>query len=209
VTADRRHSFLWLDLETTGLDPATGRILEWAVVLAADDAEGDMMPVEEYSSVVAVPRAVALGLCDDFVKRMHTANGLFDACNAATDDPGADLATAEAFIVDLIGGEATRGVILAGSTVHFDLAWIRVHMPTLARCLSHRCFDVSTLKMAERGWFDATFHVTEDRTVHHRALPDVLASLVAAKAWREVVAARSGCDCDHRPQCSKYESGGA
>jgi oligoribonuclease len=186
---ERRHGFLWLDLETTGLDPANGMILEWAAVLAADDADGDMVPVESYTGVIHVPRSIAWGMCDEYVRKMHTVNGLFDACDQA--DPSNTLAEAEAFLVQLVGGETARGVVLAGSTIAFDQAWLRVHMPTLTRCLHYRTFDVSTLKMAERSWFDATFYTTQDRDPAHRALPDVLKSLEAAAAWRKAVTERT------------------
>ncbi len=39
-----RHRFLWLDLETTGIDPAAGLILEYAAVLC-DDARDDFARV--------------------------------------------------------------------------------------------------------------------------------------------------------------------
>jgi oligoribonuclease len=177
--SERQHQFLWLDLETTGLDPVKGKILEWAVVLAADDAEGDLEPVESFSSVVKVPRAEAWALSDDYVRKMHTANGLFDACDQAENT----LEAGESFIIDLIGGPAIKGVILAGSSVHFDLSWIRVHMPRLAACLSYRVLDVSTIKILERAYFDPAFSVDADKVVKHRALDDVLASLTAARAY--------------------------
>lgn len=73
-----------------------------------------------------------------------------------------------------------RSVVLAGSTVAFDQSFLRVHMPGLAELLSHRCFDVSTLKMADRAWADQPFKKAEA----HRAMPDILESLKHAKEIR-------------------------
>lgn len=155
--------------------------MEWAVVLAADDADGDLTPVESFSAVVHSPREETLALCDAYVTNMHTVNGLVDACAESE----TTLEAGESFIIELIGGPKTKGVILAGSSVHFDLSWVRVHMPALAACLSHRVLDVSTLKLVERAYFDPAFCVEADRVPKHRALDDVLASLEAARLWHE------------------------
>jgi oligoribonuclease len=173
--SDPRHQYLWLDLETTGLDPHTCHILEWAVVLAADDADGDMQPIEQYSSVIGT-KALVLAM-DPYVTKMHTANGLLAEC-AVSDTT---LKESEEFLIALIGGHETRGVVLAGASVHFDLAFLRVHMPRFAKCLSHRVLDVSTLKAAERAWGDGFADAT---VVAHRALSDVLVSLSEARVIR-------------------------
>lgn len=182
------HSFLWLDLETTGLDPHKCRILEWAVVLAADDREGDMSVVESFDNVIGFGLAVeggdfeqlkaAKAEMDPYVLNMHTKNGLLQDCI----DSDETLASAEDFLVSLVENMgATKGqIVLAGSTVAFDLGFIRVHMPRFAHYLSHRCFDVSTLKMAERDWAGQAFKKAEA----HRALPDILESLEHAAEIR-------------------------
>ncbi len=174
-TVTRKHSYLWIDLEATGLDPRECRILEWAVILAADDRGGDMRPVREYTSVVSLDAKgweEAQREMDPFVLDMHTKNGLLaECCGSDT-----TLAEGEAFLIalcqELTGMQEApeRGqIVLAGSTVHFDLGFIRAHMPSFARWLSHRCFDVSTLKMAERDWAGEPFA----KANAHRALPDI------------------------------------
>jgi oligoribonuclease len=172
-----KHQYLWLDIETTGLDPHKCRILEWAVVLAADDADGDMQPVEQYASVIGIEPSATIPEMDDFVRKMHNANGLLAECLMST----TTLAESEAFLIELVGGPETRGVVLAGGSVHFDLGFLRVHMPRFARCLSHRVLDVSTLKAAERTWGDG---FADPTVTPHRALSDVLVSLSEARVIR-------------------------
>jgi oligoribonuclease len=176
------HQFLWVDLETTGLYPHEGAILEWAAVLAADDKDGDMSPVAEYSSVVHYTPNLDHSI-DPYVQHMHTVNGLWDEC-AASDTT---LAESEDFLCslvdDLAGTSPAKGIILAGGSVHFDLAWIRVHMPEFAKRLHYRVFDVSTLKAATRVWGPGFVDVKANA---HRALLDVRASLAEAKALREL-----------------------
>jgi oligoribonuclease len=171
-----KHQFLWIDLETTGLDPHTCRILEWAAVLAADDRDGDMQPVAQFASVIGCAEDIELEM-DDFVRRMHTDNGLLAECYAST----TTLVESEDFLIELVGGPDTRGTILAGASVHFDLGFLRVHMPRFAACLSHRVLDVRALKLAENAWGDG---LADTKVVAHRALSDVLVSLSEARVLR-------------------------
>jgi oligoribonuclease len=174
-----KHEFLWLDLETTGLHANTCQILEWAVVLAADDRGGDMRPITQYEGVIHVADTDALEM-DPFVRNMHTQNGLLDACR----ESDASLAESDDFLAGVCAdlGAAPRSIVLAGASVHFDLAFIRVHMPAFAAYLSHRVFDVSTLKRALESWGPPGVKIKRDPA--HRAMPDVIQSLDEARQWR-------------------------
>ena len=188
------HEFLWLDLETTGLINAkpgglyafgddAGHILEFAAVLAADDRAGDLSVVQAYEGAVHydAPEAFAM---DPFVLKMHTDNGLFADCRAST----ISLADADEFLYglccELAGNKRPRGITLAGNSVHFDLQWVRVHMPLFASALHHRVFDVSTLQRAAMINVEGYEPL---RANAHRALDDLYQSLAAYKAWREAV----------------------
>lgn len=186
------HEFLWLDFETTGLKPSECKILEWAVVLAADDRHGDMTPIQQYSSPVRYysseeEKRLVLELTDPFVVDMHTKNGLWAEC----DDTDHTIEEADEFLVSLCTelGAKPRQIVLAGASVHFDLAFAREHLPRFAEYLSHRVFDVSTLKRAHMSW-GAGEEIKRDPA--HRALPDVLESLAETKQWRERCAWVSG-----------------
>lgn len=189
-----KHQFLWLDLETTGLDPhAPGMtVLEWAAVLAEDDTGGSYAPVQEYTGVI--------GQTEDIVKQMdlrvvtmHWSNHLLQDCYASKDT----LAEADDFLYELCcelaGSRKPRGITLAGNSVHFDLAWIRVFLPRLAGACSHRVHDISTLLRAAEIWcpgfqrdeLDANGDKVQPA---HRALPDVMASLRFARRVRDAMA---------------------
>lgn len=147
-------SIIWLDLETTGLDPREGYLLEVAVQGA--DASDPLRLGEMACTPVRIAPATAHAACDDYVRRMHTENGLFSDCQASLLSLGeVDEALAKAF--RLSEGERVSGQrhMLAGNSVgSFDLQWVREHLPQFARTLSHRVFDVSTLiAFAEMlGW---------------------------------------------------------
>jgi len=171
-----RHQYLWIDLETTGLVPGAGRILEWAAVLAEDDRGGSFTPVQQYSAAVHYEPAEYLPGMSVFVRRMHTANGLLADVAAST----TTLAESEAFLCALLDdlGVPQGGVSIAGASVHFDLAWIGCWMPELRKRLSHRVFDVSTLTRCVRTYGPGIELAPRER---HRALPDILATLEDAR----------------------------
>lgn len=178
----RKHQFMWIDLETTGLVPGRDAILEFAVILAADDREGDMSAVEEYSGVLRFTRqARETVLPDQFVTDMHSRNGLWAECEASE----TTLSDVEDFFLETFGQNGSaRGLVLAGNSVHFDQAFVRHHMPRFAACLSHRVLDVSTLTAAVRAWREG-FEPT--RAEGHRALSDIRASLDTARRIREML----------------------
>ena len=176
------HNYFWFDLETTGLDEHAGVLLEWGLALANDEKDGDMQVTDEWSGVVHhTVHALADLTIDPFVMRMHTDNGLWKEVDEST----ITLAESDEFLAGLCcevaGRDDVRGIILAGNSVHFDLRWVRVHLPKFAKHLSHRVFDVSTLKGAETSWGEPLEYPEANA---HRALPDVRASIAAAAAYR-------------------------
>ena len=176
------HQFLWLDLETTGLDPASGVPLEFAAVLCEDARGDDFRVVQSFTSAIhhEVDALDALRI-DRTVLDMHAANGLWKDVQLAS----VSVADVDAFLAalaaDLTGGRE-RAVRLAGSSVHFDLAWCRVHFPTFARYLSHRVLDVTTLRAAVDVWAPAP--VAWPKRDAHRALADIMASIAEARVAR-------------------------
>lgn len=173
------HEFLWFDLETTGLNPQEDCILEMGGALVNDGPGGDFEVVDTFDTVIQPSYMPALANMDPFVVNMHTKLGLLAAVNAGE---GVSLADAEQFLCDLIP-EGSK-VVLAGHSVHFDLGFVRVHMPKFAARCSHRVFDVSTLKHAEFAWGDSGHLLTPAGGPAHRALADVLESISSARAFK-------------------------
>lgn len=193
MTTQARHNFIWCDLETTGTDPRLpgARILEAAVVLAADDRAGDLSIVDDVSVVIRATDEdikaawASMPLKDaTFVHKMHTDNGLLGECAASEFTVEEVDAYLFAWAQEFTGQRKPYGLILAGFSVHFDRDWIRVHMPQFSSCLSHRVFDVSTLKAAARIAIDG---YDPPKGNAHRALEDIRESLRSYAEWREVM----------------------
>jgi len=159
--------YLWIDLETTGLDPDNDRIIEVGLFLSEHHVH-----VTDAQSVLITPDKVAWELMqqDLFVQTMHTENDLLkDMEYFGTVLPE----DAEDQILEELDKHYPEGLLtLAGASVHFDRAFIRNWMPRLDRRLSHRHMDVSALRM----FFDSQGYASvgqKDRETKHRALDDV------------------------------------
>tara|TARA_R110000822_G_scaffold289945_1_gene411988 strand:- start:258 stop:842 length:585 start_codon:yes stop_codon:yes gene_type:complete len=158
--------YLWIDLETTGLNPEYDRIMEVGWFLSEHHEI-----VTDVQSVLITPDKIAWELMqqDLFVQSMHTENGLLKDMDAFGTIMPED---AEDQILEDLDKHQVATPILAGSSVHFDRAFIRNWMPRLDRRLSHRHMDTSALKML----FDSNGYQSvgaKQRDTVHRALEDV------------------------------------
>lgn len=178
--SDRDERVVFLDLETTGLDPKKDYILEIAVVVARftalDSAYVQPEPGLELQQVINVPGAAAF--MDDFVRQMHTDNQLIYAVQ--TSNKSCRSTEADVIVKLLEWGFVPGKTTLAGSSVHFDRGFLRESMPNLERFFHHRLLDVSAFRaLAERivaPNIDALLRTIFGRT-EHRALPDCMGSI--------------------------------
>ena len=167
---------VWIDLEMTGLDPAIDSILEIAVIITGPDLQS----LGEYESVVATSDE-QLAKMGDFVRNMHTNNGLLERVKLAT----TTLAEAEQAALELIKKYCAENEgTLAGNSIHQDRRFLRKYMPTLEAWLHYRQVDVSSLKVLARAWYpDLPKHGKADKA--HTALADIRESIAELKYYRE------------------------
>jgi oligoribonuclease len=182
-------NFLWLDIETTGLDEQKDYILEVAAAAIRDGMDGDFGVIESYATVVSVPKlSYVWNEVHPVVQEMHEKSGLWwDVKTVGTPirKVEADLI---AFVHSNFDVDEKKGklyVPLAGGSVHFDKKFINVRMHSLSRLLSHRVMDVSSLKAAYRTWFGPFRE--DDAEPAHRAMPDILNSISEAKELKQLL----------------------
>ena len=163
------ETLLWLDLETTGLEPRDNSILEVAAFTAPLDNPFTLTPL--YESVLRYEGSQEL--LDPTVLEMHTKNGLLDECTR-TD---VTLFHAEEAILSRLPTN-DHPFILAGSSVHFDHSFLRYWMHGFNKRISHRHYDVSAIKLFAQSLGMPKLPKAEA----HRAAADVMESVAHAKA---------------------------
>lgn len=176
-------NLLFLDTETTGLDPAKDLILEVAITITKPDLE----PLVEAQWLVKNDIADVLGRCDDYVTKMHEDNGLL--AEIAQERPAQKLEVIEGGILGLcreygcldanVDGVRYK-TPLCGNTPSFDRGFLKVHMPKLAAALDYRHVDVSTLIELIGRWYKPLPKPLEI----HRAAADVARSIATLKSIR-------------------------
>jgi oligoribonuclease len=171
-----RDALIWIDLEMTGLDPQTDRILEIATLVTDGElatlAEGPVIAVHQSDTVLA-------GM-DDWNQRQHGGSGLIDRVRASRTSPAA----AERQTLEFLAGWVERGVSpMCGNSVCQDRRFLARYMPTLEAFFHYRNLDVSTLKELARRWAPAVLAGVAKRGTH-LALDDIRESVEELRHYR-------------------------
>lgn len=188
VPASRTH-LVFLDVETTGLDPVRERLLEVAAIaVRAEDVEAS--PVWEFSTVVSGASPDVLAAMDPVVRRMHEANGLLAAVEAGE---GLSCLEVESILAERIASLGERkGILLAGNSLGaLDLPFLRRFMPRVMDAVHYHTVDVSGLARecdfaAGAGGFPFCAPLPESPG-NHRALDDARWSLEAYRIIRRTL----------------------
>lgn len=142
------NNLIWLDLEMTGLDPATDRILEIATVITDSDlrilAEGPVVAIHQ-------PEAVLAGM-DDWNRDHHGRSGLLDRVRASTQSVADAESTTLRFLADFVPPGTSP---LCGNSICQDRRFLALWMPKLEGYCHYRNLDVSTLKILAQRWAPA------------------------------------------------------
>jgi oligoribonuclease len=165
----------WVDLEMTGLDENTDRILELAVVIT----DLDLNPVEELHRVVFQPPEVVAGM-NDWCKKTHGESGL-----TALIPTGKPLEEVEKEVIALIARHFPQGerVVLVGNSVGNDKRFVDRYMPEMAKRLHYRLIDVSSFKEIFRDKYGISYA----KKNAHRAVDDIHESIAELKHYLSFV----------------------
>lgn len=175
MTIDQRR-LVWLDMEMTGLDPASDTILELAMVVT--DADLNVV-AESPSWAVYQPDAVLDGM-DDWNTKTHGASGLTQRVRQSTMDMRAVEQAAIEFMQVWVG----KGISpMCGNSICQDRRFMARYMPELTTWFHYRNLDVSTLKELCRRWRpDLSAQV--NKTGAHTALADIHESIDELRFYR-------------------------
>ena len=173
---------VWMDLEMTGLDVENDVVVEIAVLATSATT---LEPLDEGLSVVVAQPDEVLARMSDFVRQMHERSGLL----AEIGTTGIPLEDAGRRVLEYIKGHVPepRTVPLCGNSIGMDRRFLARYLPEIEEHLHYRSIDVSSIKELCRRWYREPFVARPSKADDHRALPDIRASLVELRYYRETI----------------------
>lgn len=181
---------IWVDLESTGSREYVDPILEVGAVLTEEDAP--WTEIESYSAVCKPGDPDWENLMGDYVREMHTKNGLLDDVRSTSKT----IFEIEDDLIAILSRHGKPGdFVLAGSGVgHFDRRMVRVQMPRLEAWLRYPNFDIGDvrriLKFSGRGDLvrsGITQAVQGDENKAHRGLDDIRDHIAEAVEYSKMM----------------------
>ncbi|NVK37211.1 MAG: oligoribonuclease [Gammaproteobacteria bacterium] len=174
---EKKHNLIWIDLEMTGLEPATDVIIEIATIVTDGDlnvlAEGPVLAIHQPDSII--------DNMDDWNTKTHGNSGLIQRVK----DSKVDEAEAVKQTIAFLQQHVAKGVSpMCGNSVHQDRRFLNKYMPELEDFFHYRNIDVSTLKELARRWApDKLTGLTKKGS--HQALDDIRESIEEMQYYRK------------------------
>src|SRR6266850_7097282 len=171
------NNLVWIDMEMTGLQPDSDRIIEIAMLVTDPQlsvlAAGPMLVVHQ-------PDEVLEGM-DSWNKSTHKKTGLIDRVRASR----LSEADAERAAVDFLAQHVPASSSpMCGNSICQDRRFLARWMPRLEAYFHYRNLDVSTLKELVRRWKPELMKGFS-KEGKHEALADIYESIDELKYYRE------------------------
>jgi oligoribonuclease len=171
------NNLVWIDLEMTGLDTQTDRIIEIATIVTDASlnilAEGPVIAVHQPDQVLAA--------MDAWNTAQHAGSGLTQRVRESRiDEARAERLTLN-FLSEYVPPDASP---MCGNSICQDRRFLARCMPELERFFHYRNLDVSTLKELARRWAPAVAAGFVKQSTH-LALDDVRDSIRELQYYRE------------------------
>ena len=177
VHRPNEFNLVWVDLEMTGLEPDTDRIIEVAVVVTDMHlntiAEGPVFAIHQSDET--------LDKMDAWNKGTHGRSGLIERVRASTVTEEQAEAALIAFLKQFVPAGKSP---MCGNTICQDRRFMARTMPKLESFFHYRNLDVSTLKELCRRWKPELVSGFKKHQ-KHTALADIIESVEELKYYRE------------------------
>ena len=175
--AQNQNNLVWIDLEMTGLNPDTDRVIEVAIVITDSNlntiAEAPVLVVHQTDSV--------LDGMDAWNKSTHGKSGLIDKVKASVLDEAAVEAQMVEFLKEYVPINISP---MCGNSICQDRRFLARWMPKFEGYFHYRNLDVSTVKELAKRWKP---EVVQGMKKHgkHEALADIYESIQELRHYRE------------------------
>ncbi len=170
-------NLIWIDLEMTGLDTQTDRIIEIATVVTDSQlnvlAEGPVLAIHQSDATLAA--------MDDWNRKQHGGSGLAARVRAS----GLGEREAETRTLAFLSQYVPPGKSpMCGNSICQDRRFLARCMPDLEGYFHYRNLDVSTLKELARRWYPERIKGF-NKSSTHLALQDIHDSIEELRFYRE------------------------
>jgi oligoribonuclease len=170
-------NLVWVDMEMTGLEPDTDKIIEVAVVVTDMHlnvlAEGPVFAIHQSDET--------LDKMDNWNKGTHGKSGLIDRVKASTVTEEEAQEKLIAWLKQYVPANKSP---MCGNTICQDRRFMVRGMPKLEAFFHYRNLDVSTLKELCRRWKPELASGFKKHQ-KHTAMADIIESIEELKYYRE------------------------
>jgi oligoribonuclease len=173
------NNLIWIDMEMTGLQPDSDRIIEMALLVT--DSQLNIL-AESPVWVLHQPDEV-LGAMDSWNKGTHAKTGLIGRVKAALLTEAQAESMALEFLASHVPANASP---MCGNSICQDRRFLARWMPKLETFFLYRNLDVSTLKELIRRWKPEIAKALK-KEGKHEALADIYESIEELKYYRKSV----------------------
>ncbi|EOC1767624.1 oligoribonuclease [Vibrio fluvialis] len=173
------QNLIWIDLEMTGLDPETHKIIEIASIVTDSQlnilAEGPVLAVHQPEP--------ELQKMDDWCTNTHTNSGLVERVRQSSVNEDDAVAQTIAFLEQWVPAGKSP---ICGNSIGQDRRFLYKHMPRLEEYFHYRYIDVSTIKELTRRWKPEVLDGFSKQG-SHLALDDIRESIAELKFYRGTI----------------------
>lgn len=173
----------------TGLDEVRDELIEVAAIVT----DFELNPLDDGIDIVIKPSADARANMNEFVTNMHTTSGLITELDAGT-----TVAEAQARVLEYVKKHVPEAgkAPLGGNSVGTDKVFLTKQMPELVEHLHYRIIDVSSIKELAKQWFPRAYFQAPAKHGGHRALGDIIDSIIELQYYRKAVFSAEGPSSD-------------